>query len=616
MVNQSPNTNPLAQARAFADAGQIGPARKAYNDALKSSPHDSELLQEAGFMEIEAGDLASAARYMAQAVELTPNSADAQMNLGEIHRLLGNKAEALLHFDKVIELTPQDGDAHHALAELHVGQGAWKKAKEHITLARQLVPDEPEILNLYGIISENLGKIEDARTAFLRAIEIAPGFTDPLCNMGALCLQTNHYEEAIQHYQAAAKHITLTDAQLTNLYNCYIVLDMAEMALQVAEQLTLSSGSNKASLVARGSAHRALGNFDAAERDYRAALQEDMSFAPAYENLGVIHKLTPRDLDHINKRLNQSSSLSDEVRVGYFYALYYGHRDEKEYALAFDYLKQANQIVLDNSNFDKTQIPTSTDRTIRIFDKSFFANNEGHGYAEPGAIFIVGMPRSGTTLTERILAAHPKIHGGGERNSLPNLLDRTENYHDVIASVTTEWSKAKGKRIHESMFSKAGDAAFVTDKMPGNFNNIGLIHRLLPNAKIIFCKRNAMDNCLSCFEQHFTSGLHFTASLEGLGDAYRHHLRVMEHWFQTCPIPIHTVVYEDLVSDPEPQVRAMLDYIGVDWDPRCLEPEKTEHSIATASVWQARQPINTGSIERWRRFEEQLQPLAEMVEGM
>ncbi len=165
------------------------------------------------------------------------------------------------------------------------------------------------------------------------------------------------------------------------------------------------------------------------------------------------------------------------------------------------------------------------------------------------------------------------------------------------------------------MFSKAGKASFVTDKLPGNFNNIGLIHLLLPDAKIVYCKRNAMDNCLSCFEHNFESGMSYTCSLEGLGEAYRQHLRMMQHWFEVCPISVHTVHYENLVTEPEIHVRALLEYIGVDWDPACLEPEKVEHSIATASVWQARQPINPGSVERWRRYEKQLQPLIKALEA-
>ncbi len=144
--------------------------------------------------------------------------------------------------------------------------------------------------------------------------------------------------------------------------------------------------------------------------------------------------------------------------------------------------------------------------------------------------------------------------------------------------------------------------------------HVGLISLLLPNAKIIWCKRNPMDNCLSCYEQHFSSAWNFTYSLEGLGVAYRQHERIMRHWMDVCPIPVHTVHYEELVSEPEQTARAMLDYVGLEWDSASLNPEQVDSNIATASLWQARQPINTGSVERWRKYEKQLQPLIKALE--
>ena len=562
MAKQSANMNPVDRARKLAEAGQFESARKAYKEAVSLSPNDSELLQEAGFVEVEAGNLDGAIVYMTKAVELTPDAPDAHINLAEAHRLRGNGAEALRHFDKVTQLMPDDGEAHYALADLYVADGQWERAEKHIVLARNLLPNELEILNLCGIIFEQQGKIPEARAALTRAIEIAPSFADALCNLAALCLQTHHLEEAIKYYEAAAQHVALSDAQLNNLYSCYLRLDMAEMALKVAEQLALTSLTNSHSLCSRGTAHRALGNFDAAERDYRAALREDMNFSPAYENLGTIHRLTSNDLDRIKKRLDRPPPVDEDMLIGYYYALYYGYRDNKDYEQAFGYLEKVNEIHVRQSSFDPALIPLSTDRNIRIFDKTLFDDADDHGHSEPGSIFIVGMPRSGTTLTERILAAHPKIFGGGERYDVPNLIDRTENYPEMLTGVSKEWTKAEGQAIHRSMFSKTGNASFVTDKLPGNFANIGLIQLLLPNAKIVYCKRNAMDNCLSCFEQNFVEGMDYTCSLEGLGVAYQQHLRMMEHWFEVCPISVHTVHYEDLVTEPEIHVRGI---IGLYW---------------------------------------------------
>lgn len=601
-------------ARRLMQAGRLGPARRAYKEALRAAPHSSELLQEAGVLEVEAGRMRDALVFMKKAVELSPHDPDAHMNLAEVYRLAEDLGNARKHFAKASELAPEDPYAAYALADVCVMAGEWTEAGEYLERARRQAPSDPEIWNLSGIVYEEGGRAVDAKSAFEKAVSLNESYVEARSNLASICLDMNHYRDAIHHYTTIAQSQPLNGDQLNNLYVSYSRLDMPDLALETATKLTSILPTTAASLVSRGSAHRALGSFDEAERDYRAALEVDPSHAPAYENLGIIHRLSSNDLSDIEEK-RQQPDMDDTQISELSFALYHGYKDHKAYDEAFAALLKANDIVAQQKPVDPGSMVESVNNTIHTFSSSFFEKSRNIGYAEEGPIFIVGMPRSGTTLTERILAAHPRIRGGGERHDLPHVVNETEGYPKALKAVSSDWATQQGKKVHESMFLSAPEANFVTDKMPGNYINIGLINLILPKAKIIYCKRNPIDNCLSCFEQHFATKQNYTYQLDMLAEAYKQHERLMQHWKDVSTIPIHTLNYEDVVREPEPHIRGMIDYIGLEWDDACLAPEKVDQSIATASVWQARQPINRNSIDRWKRFEQHLKPLIDALDA-
>lgn len=603
----------LGEARSLADAGQTDAARRAYHKVLADAPDDPALLQEVGFVEVEAGQLEAGLEFMKKAAAIEADDPNVHMNLGEVYRLIGDRAAAIRHFGRTVELDPEDGDAHHALADMLVANRSIARAFIHISAAREISPDDPEVLNLFGVIAELRGDVKIARQAFAEALNFMPDFPDALSNLGALHVQNHQAEEAIACYTKAWKLRPLSEQQLFNLFGCYQKLGRADLALKVAKELILITGNQAHALVLRGSAYLGLGNFEAAERDYRAALRADRGVPLAYESLGAIHKLQDSDLEYMSKRLERPS-FNDQDLIGYSYALFQGYHDRGDYEQAFEYLLKANELLLAKSTFDPASLVHHTNEMKSIYTNGFFQQVAGAGFEKSGPIFIVGMPRSGTTLTERILAAHSRVHGGGERLDVLKLEEEIEDYPICLADQPASWFADRGRQLYESMFRWADGLDFVTDKLPENLNSIGFISAILPNAKIIYCKRHPMDNCLSCFEQHFADGLEYTLSLESLAIAYKQHDDLVRHWFDVSPIPIHTVDYEELVSEPEGVIRGLLDYVGLDWEPQCLNPEQTSGSIATASIWQARQPINKKSVNRWRRYEKQLQPLLEALQ--
>lgn len=607
-------TGPANQARILAQSGQFGAARAAYSEALRQSPGDADLLIEAGYLEVELEQIPNAIKLMSRAVQIRPDDPDFHFNLAEVYRLAGNGTGARKHFLQVIQFNPGDGEAHHALAELAVAAGDIDEANDHIETANRLVPNNPEILNMMGIVYEKQRDAKKAEESFSNAIRIQPNFIDALCNLGGLMIDMDRISDARRYYERADAVEPLSGKQLHNLYSTYHQLNLGEQALEIAQRLTLTSGNNSDALVLRANAHEMMGNFDAAERDLRASLLQNVYNVNAYANLGTMHKLTAKDIQMLEK-IADDPKLDAENNINLWFTLYRAYQTDKNYEKAFDALKRANDLKAEKYPMERADITREMSNDLKTFDKSFFTAHEGHGFNKPGAIFVVGMPRSGTTLTERVLAAHPKIFGAGERREVPNIVDTIDNYPHSVRELSKDWAKQTGRKLHRALFSLTENEKFVVDKLPGNYSHIGLISMILPNAKFIYCKRDPMDNCLSCYEQNFSEGLRFTFNLETLAETYRQHERLMAHWAENCPIPIHTVRYEDLVSDPEPTTRAMLDYIGVEWDDRCLNPEDVDSTIVTASIWQARQPINTGSVGRWKRYETQLQPLLAMLQG-
>ena len=225
-------------------------------------------------------------------------------------------------------------------------------------------------------------------------------------------------------------------------------------------------------------------------------------------------------------------------------------------------------------------------------------------------MFIVGMPRSGTSLVEQIIASHPRAFGAGELNDigrmareLPVLVNTARPYPEALDRLTPDIVDTLAGRYLGALSARAPDAARVTDKMPFNMLWLGLIAKLFPNARVIHCRREAMDNCLSCYFQLFNQGLRFSYDLAHLGRVYRQHERLMAHWQACLPLSMLTVDYETLVADPENQTRRLIAFTGLEWDAGCLDFHRTERDVRTASVWQVRQPVYQSSVARWRAYE-------------
>ena len=253
---------------------------------------------------------------------------------------------------------------------------------------------------------------------------------------------------------------------------------------------------------------------------------------------------------------------------------------------------------------------------IAIFDKRLFSRRQGFGSESQAPVFIVGMPRSGTTLIEQVLASHPRVFGAGELDQISHLVNAISAeisgappYPDSAADLDALTACRLGESYVSYIGRLSDGSDRVTDKMPGNFMHLGFIALLLPGARIIHSKRSPIDTCLSCYFQHFTQPMPFAGDLTNLGTYYQGYERIMTHWRNVLPLPMLEVDYEEMVGDHETMCRRIVEFSGLEWDEACLQFHKTERTVKTASTWQVRQPLYTTSVARWRHYEAFLGPL-------
>ena len=609
------STNPAIQinkARALAQAGKTAAARKAYKSSLGPRP-SPDLLVEFAMFEANGGHLANAKKLLVKASRLAPTNPDILINLGEIYRLAENHKDAALALKKACELTGEkDADALYLLAEAERNLGELDAAETHASAAQALSPQDAEIAISQALIQMAKGETDRAITHYQRALDIAPGNYEVASNLAYLHFQQEHWQSAADAFDIVSKLGPLSPQNLLNHIDALIYVERGVEAVEMLASLDTSSLDEETLHLAYSSALTSTGQFDEAEIHLRKLLEIEPNDAVAYEKLATINKLKPEDEPFLSNIAN--SAQSDQERIRANFALYQllkkGAADE-----AFTALETANQLIFSQNPFDYEAHLHALKETVNMFSADIMHERTGQGDDREGPIFIFGMPRSGTTLVETILGAHEGVHAGGERTLVRNFANTEPDYPYSLSEKSADWAREKGAEFYHDMFADAPDARFVTDKLPGNYVNIGLIGWLLPKAKLVYCRRDAMDTCFSCYEQHFRSGLRFAYDLTALGQAYAAHSFIMKHWLENSPLSIHIVDYEKLVTDSESVIKHLVDFCGLNFDKKSVDPSQSGRSIATASAWQARQPINAGSVKKWARFEEQLRPLKEALEA-
>jgi tetratricopeptide (TPR) repeat protein len=428
-----------------------------------------------------------------------------------------------------------------------------------------------------------------------------------------------------KYAQSLAESKNLLDAEPDNLdyrvsyaNQCVAVSDY-DTALEIYDYAVGRVDNAHALHLLRGHALKTIGQLEPAIEAYRQAYQDRSDFGDAYWSLANLktYEFSDEEVDRMGSA-EAADTTTSEDRIHLCFALGTHYERQADHESAMSHYRRGNRLKKEELRYDADRMSTQLDLQIKHCDPRLFECNKGSGCASPDPIFIVGMPRAGSTLLEQILASHSEVDGTFELPNIPALafrlsgrrnLDEEPRYPAVLPELTPQQLKQFGESfLEDTKIHRKGAPRFI-DKMPNNFRHLGLISMILPNARIIDARREPMACCFSGFKQLFSSGQEFTYGLREIGQYYADYVRLMAHWGEVLPGKILRVDYEDTVADLETQVRRILEFCELPYEQACVDFHQTRRSIRTPSSEQVRQPIYTSGLEYWRQFDPWLNPL-------
>ncbi|HTK76551.1 MAG TPA: tetratricopeptide repeat protein [Gemmataceae bacterium] len=606
--------------------GKADEAIAAYIRVAELSPTNAAPHYAMGLLLREQGRPDEAIEAFSRAVELKPDYAEAHFKLGIVLRSKGRLDEAIAAYSKAIDLKPDHADAHNNLANALRDKRQFDEAIAEYEEAIRINPEDAVAqLNLGNVLSHS-ERFAEAVGPYERAIRIRPDYFEAFNQLGLALANLQQYDRALQAHRRALA-LGPDDARGHETLGATLLLkhDMSAAAESFRRAIALGPAP-ATTWNGLGMALQALGEFDEATDCFRRALEINPDKAFFHKNLITTSRqeADPAEVERLNALLN-NNGLPVNERVDAGFALGKLLDDSDRFDEAFESYARANALfrqsrAASGQRYESDNSRRSVDRIIQSFTPEFFARRRTWGDPSERPTFIVGMPRSGTTLVEQIAASHPAVFGAGELQDIDRVYstlagpdyDRATGEHWQAPAVA-----ATAKAYLEHLRSLSGDATRVTDKMPGNVWYLGLIAVLFPNARVIFCRRDARDNCLSCYFQQFgKKNAHFYGyDLADCGRQFLETERLIAHWLKVLPLRMLEIRYEEMVADQEGQSRRLIDLLGLPWDPACLEFHRTKRAVVTASVWQVRQPIYTRSVGRWRHYQRHLGPLLEVLDG-
>ena len=551
-------------------------------------------------------------------VATDPTRAQAWRSLADRLDDAGDRSGAAAAYLEHVRYAIHDRDLMTAAAALEANDipQAEKRLRAHLKQA----PTDVVAIRMLAEVAMRLDRSEDAGRLLARCLELAPGFRQARHHHAIALHRLNKPAEALAELDRLLRDDP-ADPACRNLKAAVLCrTGDYEPAIAIYEALIAEHPEHAHVWLSYGHALKTAAHTERAIAAYRRCIAIDPAFGEAYWSLANLKtfRFDDAELARMREALTRTD-LAPEHRLHFEFALAKALEDRDDYADSFRHYAAGNALRLAQMPYSADDTSTRLERVRALYTREFFATRKGAGCGAPDPIFIVGLPRAGSTLIEQILSSHSAVEGTME---LPEIISITRAlrqsaasrgpgaYHDALAQLDASELRALGEQYLERtrIHRKLGRAFFI-DKMPNNFAHIGLIHLVLPNAKIIDARRHPLACCVSGFKQHFARGQNFSYSLEDLGRYYRDYAELMAHFDAVLPGRVHRVIYEDLVDDTEYEVRRLLDYCGLPFDEACLRFFDNERPVRTASSEQVRQPIYRSGVDQWRHFESWLDPL-------
>ena len=652
----------FALAQRYHQAGAFAQAAAVYRQILQADPANAPVLFHLGAACEALRDLPEAVACYRRVAQLVPDRAEVYNQLGMTLYKQGNLQEAATAYQQALQLRPDLAEAHLNLGVALQSQGQLSQAMACYQQALSLRPDFAEVHNNLGMVFMEQGEVQEAVACFQRALQLKPDFPQAHGNLGNALRAQGRLQEALACYRRALR---LVPDFFDALYSLGVTLrelrqdEDADAVFHDVLRLhpALPEAHNNV-----GNAMRGQGDVEGAAAAYRQALRLRPDYAQAHYNLAHALEEQGRPKEAVQHALEALRlrpdwapplfTLAELAAHGYYqfpeaeiqriaalaqapdtspsdasvlhFALALLHEKRGAYDEAFASYSQGNALQRRSLQkagraFDPREHGEAIDRMIATFTPALLERLKACGADTELPVFIVGMPRSGTTLVEQILSRHPLVFGAGELHEVPRLVEELparlhakELYPECIERLDPPAARAMTSDYLARLWRRGGRAARVIDKQGLNYFHLGLLAALFPRARVIHCRRDPRDVCLSCYFQQFRE-VNFAWDLGDLGRYYRQYERLMDHWRAVLPVRPLEIVYEELVANPEAVSRQLVAYCGLDWDDRCLAFHESPRAVQTMSKLQVRQPIFTTSVGRWRRYEAHLGPLLEAL---
>ncbi len=650
----------LQKAVASEQSGDLAGAMAGYQKVLRHEPSNIDALFLLGRAQLQQGQFEASAKALRRAVTLRPQHAPAQLLLGmalsgesqpqealscferalaadpgltvallykaDTLAMLGRHAEAVAAFDQALAADSANIVAWNNRGLALEALGRDSEAAESFQRALALRPGTPEIHFSLGNALHRLERYEDAAKQFRRTLAAWPNFARAHANLGSTLFKLQRWEEALQSLrQAAGLPSDAPPADTAQLHeaiaNALRHLQRDQESLASFDQALALDPGNADLIAKKANALYVLGRIDEA----RGLIEKAISLRPHdsafYVTLSQMKRFSAGDplVATMETLLSNPDQPSEAQQADLHFALGKAYDDMGEADRAFPHFAAGNALRRRQIDYDEGRELAGKARIAEIFTPALMQSKAGHGNESDRPLFVIGMPRSGTTLVEQIIASHPRVFGAGEQKAFEDALTALvrpgePGYPAMVPPMTAAEIKALGADYLARMKAVVPDEQRFTDKLPANYYFVGLIHLALPSAKIVHVRRNPLDTCLSIFSINFSDPPVFAYDLGELGRYYCAYERLMAHWRQVLPEGVMlNVQYEDVVDDIENQAHRLISFCGLPWDDACLAFHRQEGAVRTASAYQVRQPLFRSSMERWRAYERHLGPLLEAL---
>jgi len=607
---------------------RFGDAETTLKMASELAPDFPRLSEDLGSALAQQRQFEEAIPLLEQAVRQDPSVATAHRKLGQALAAVGRGLEADEAFETFFGKDPDKGAV--AVGAEHIREGRDADAIASFSQALKDNPDNVDAMRfLAAVYLKQETKLRDVEALLQRATQIAPEFTKAGMDLGLAYSKRAKRMEAIEAFRMATTLEPGNGFAWEKLASTTAGAGYPEQAAAAFSKAIAVSPKAAGYYMGYGHVLKTLGDQPASLRAYREAIRLRPDFGEVYWSMAnlKIFKFEDAEVDAMENQL-EDAELTDATEVHFRFALGKAFEDRKDYDKAWSYYHSGNERQRLLVNYDPVNNSAEKDAIRSYFTREFIGKTEGNGYADEGPIFILGLGRSGSTLVEQILASHSQVEGTEELSVLGNLSEsvgryRPENkrYPKSLDSFRPiDWRALGLEYIEGTRRYRMTDKPIFTDKLPNNFPFIGLIHLILPNAKIINARRHPLDTCLGNYKQLFGHGQNHTYDVFELADYFKEYCLTMDHWNEVLPGKVLDVHYEETVTDLEGQVARILEHCGLPFEEQCVRFHETERAVKTASSEQVRQPIYTGGMGKWRKYERHLgewqEDLSPIIDGL